>query len=283
MRLTVCNGHLILNFDLSWQLVLELLLLGSVSGFLAGMLGIGGGMLMVPFLTLLLTHKNFPPDLVIKMAVATSLATICFTSIASVRAHQSRGAVRWDVVKLLAPGIIVGGLIGAQIAKALPTQALAILFAAFIGFSATQMVLNKKPAASRQLPKGAGMFGAGGLIGLLSSLVGAGGAFISVPFMTWCNLPIHMAVGTSAALGFPIALAGTAGYVIAGWSMHDLPPGALGFLYVPALLVISVASMSTARWGASAAHRLDMAQLRRMFALLLYSLAAYMLFKAFGT
>jgi uncharacterized protein len=272
-----------MSFDLSWQLVLELLLLGSVSGFLAGLLGIGGGMLMVPFLTLLLTHKHFPPDLVIKMAVATSLATICFTSIASVRAHQARGAVRWDVVKLLAPGIIVGGLIGAQIAKALPTTALAVLFAAFIGFSATQMLLNKKPAASRQLPKGAGMFGAGGVIGLLSSLVGAGGAFISVPFMTWCNLPIHNAVGTSAALGFPIAVAGTVGYVVAGWSLHDLPPGALGFLYLPALFVISVASMSTARWGAAAAHRMDMAQLRRMFAVLLYGLAAYMLFKAFGT
>ena len=268
-----------MGFDLSWQLVLELLLLGSVSGFLAGLLGIGGGMLMVPFLTLLLTHKNFPPDLVIKIAVATSLATICFTSIASVRAHQARGAVRWDVVKLLAPGIIFGGLLGAQIAKALPTTALAILFSTFIAFSATQMLLNKKPAASRQLPTGTGMFGAGGLIGLLSSLVGAGGAFISVPFMTWCNLPIHNAVGTSAALGFPIALAGTVGYVIAGWSLHDLPAGTLGFLYMPALLVISIASMSTARWGAAAAHKMDMAQLRRMFAFLLYVLAAYMLWK----
>lgn len=269
-----------MSFDLSWQLVLELLLLGSVSGFLAGMLGIGGGMLMVPFLTLLLTHKHFPSDLVIKMAVATSLATICFTSIASVRAHQARGAVRWDVVKLLAPGIVVGGLIGAQIAKAMPTAVVAVLFAAFIGFSATQMLLNKKPTATRELPQGAGMFGAGGLIGLLSSLVGAGGAFISVPFMIWCNLPMHNAVGTSAALGFPIALAGTLGYVIAGWSMHDLPPGALGFLYLPALVVISVASMSTARWGASVAHRMDMAQLRRMFALLLYALAAWMLWNA---
>ena len=277
-----------MSFDLSWQLVLELLLLGSVIGFLAGLLGIGGGMLMVPFLTLLLAHKNFPADLVLKMAVATSLATICFTSIASVRAHHARGAVRWDVVKLLAPGIVAGGLLGAQIAKALPNTVLAVLFAVFIGFSATQMLWNKKPAASRQLPRGtgvfsAGMFGAGGLIGLLSSLVGAGGAFISVPFLTWCNLPIHNAVGTSAALGFPIALASTVGYVIAGWSLHDLPPGAFGFLYLPALLVISVASMSTARWGAAAAHRLNMMQLRRMFAVLLYGLAAYMLFKAFGT
>lgn len=271
-----------MTLGLGWQLVLELLLLGCVAGFLAGLLGIGGGMLMVPFLTLLLTHKGFPTELVIKMAVATSLATICFTSIASVRAHHLRGAVRWDVVRLLAPGIVVGGLLGAQIAKALPTQVLGVLFAGFIGFSATQMLLNKKPKPSRRLPRAPGMFGAGGVIGLLSALVGAGGAFISVPFMTWCNLPIHNAVGTSAALGFPIALAGTVGYVIAGWSLHGLPAGALGFLYLPALLVISLASVTTARWGAAAAHSLDVGQLKRAFAALLYSLSAYMLYKAFS-
>ena len=124
------------------------------------------------------------------------------------------------------------------------------------------------------------MFGAGGVIGLLSALVGAGGAFISVPFMTWCNLPIHNAVGPSAALGFPIALAGTLGYIIAGWSLQGLPAGALGFLYLPALLVISLASVTTARWGAGAAHRLDVRQLKRVFAALLYSLSGYMLYKA---
>ena len=269
-----------MTFGLGGQLVLELLLLGCVIGFLAGLLGIGGGMLMVPFLTLLLTHKGFPAELVIKMAVATSLATIAFTSIASVRAHHLRGAVRWDVVKLLAPGIVLGSLLGAQVAKALPSAVLAVLFAAFIGFSATQMLLNRKPKPTRQLPKAAGMFGAGGVIGLLSSLVGAGGAFVSVPFMTWCNLPIHNAVGTSAALGFPIALAGTVGYIIAGWSLHDLPPGAIGFLYLPALLVISLASVTTARWGAEAAHRLDVRQLKRVFAALLYLLSGYMLYKA---
>jgi uncharacterized protein len=268
-----------MSLGLGWQLILELLLLGCVTGFLAGLLGIGGGMMMVPFLTLLLTHKGFPADLVIKMAVATSLATICFTSVASVRAHHQRAAVRWDVVKLLAPGIMLGSLLGAQLAKALPVAALAILFACFVSFSATQMLLNKKPKPSRQLPKGPGMFGAGSVIGLLSALVGAGGAFISVPFMTWCNLPIRNAVGTSAALGFPIALAGTVGYVIAGWSLQGLPAGTLGFLYLPALLVISLASVTTARWGAAAAHRLDVQHLKRVFATLLFSLSGYMLYK----
>lgn len=261
-------------------LIAELLLLGSFAGFMAGLLGVGGGMLMVPFMTLLLTLKGFPAALVVKIAVATSLATILFTSLSSVRAHQARGAVRWPVVRALAPGIVLGGLVGAQIAKALPGQALAALFAAFVGYSATRMLIDRKPQPTRQLPGAAGLFGTGGVIGAVSSLVGAGGAFMSVPFMTRCNVPIHHAVGTSAALGFPIALAGTAGYVIAGWGLQGLPAGTLGFIYLPALAVISVASVLTAPLGARTAHALDRRQLQRVFALLLYGLAGYMLYKA---
>lgn len=269
-----------MSYDLGWQLILELLMLGCISGFLAGLLGVGGGMMLVPFMTLLLSFKQMPPPHVIKMAVATSLATICFTSISSVRAHQRRGAVRWDIVKLLAPGIILGSLIGAQIAKALPSRALALFFAAFVSYSATQMFRNRKPRPTRQLPDGIGMFGTGGVIGSLSTLVGAGGAFVSVPFMVACNVSIHQAVATSAAIGVPIALAGTVGYVVAGWSLHDMPPGTLGYLYLPGLLTIAAASVVTAPIGARLAYRLDMAQLKRVFACLLYGLAIYMLYKA---
>jgi uncharacterized membrane protein YfcA len=267
------------TLGLGWQLIVELLLLGAFAGFLAGLLGVGGGMLMVPFMTFVLTSKGMPTAYVVKMAIATSLATICFTSVSSVRSHHQRGAVRWDVVLLLAPGIVAGSLIGAQVAKALPTQYLALLFAVFVGFSGTQMLLERKPKPSRQLPGPQGTFGAGGVIGLLSALVGAGGAFVSVPFMTWCNVPIHNAVATSAALGFPIALAGTIGYIIAGWSLNDMPPGAVGFIYLPALVTIAAASVMTAPFGARLAHQLNMAQLRRVFAVLLYGLAGYMLYK----
>ena len=267
---------------LGWQIIVELLLLGAFTGFLAGLLGIGGGMLMVPFVTLLLSSKAVPAQYVVKMAVATSLATICFTSIASVRAHHQRGAVRWDVARLLAPGIVAGSLLGAQIAKALPAHALALLFAAFISFSATQTFLKKTPKPTRQLPGVGGMLGAGGVIGTLAALVGAGGAFVSVPFMTRCNVPIHNAVATSAALGFPVAFGGTVGYIIAGWSLHDMPAGTLGFIYLPALLTIAAASVLTAPLGARAAHRLDIGQLQRVFAVMLYALAAYMVYKAFG-
>ena len=271
-----------MTLGLGWALILELLLLGAFAGFLAGLLGVGGGMLMVPFMTFVLSSKGVPAQYVVKMAIATSLATICFTSISSVRTHHLRGAVRWHIVKLLAPGIVAGSLLGAQLAKVLPTQSLALLFAVFVGFSATQMLIDRKPKPSRQLPGAQGTLAAGGAIGMLSALVGAGGAFVSVPFMTWCNVPIHNAVATSAALGFPIAFAGTLGYVIAGWSLHDMPAGALGFIYLPALVAIAAASVLTAPIGARLAHQLPMAQLRRAFAVLLYGLAAYMLYKGSG-
>lgn len=265
-----------MSLDLGWQLLLELLLLGAAAGFVAGLLGVGGGMLMVPFMTFLLAARGMPSQHVVKMAVATSLATICFTSISSVRAHHLKGAVRWDIVRALAPGILVGGLLGAQLAIALPSKLLALVFAVFVGVSATQMVLDKKPRPTRQLPGGPGLFGVGGLIGTVSALVGAGGAFLSVPFMSACNVAIHTAVATAAAVGFPIAVAGTLGYVVGGWSLVDMPAGTVGYIYVPALVTIAAASVLTAPLGARTAHRLQVAQLKRVFAVLLYTLAAYM-------
>jgi uncharacterized protein len=259
----------------------ELLVLGAFTGFLAGLLGIGGGMLMVPFLTLLLSQRGVDAGLAVKMAIATSMATILFTSISSVRAHHRRGAVRWPLVRGMAPGIILGGLLaGAGVFALVKGQGLALFFAVFVGFSATQMLIDKKPKPTRQMPGTLGQGAAGTGIGFLSGLVGAGGGFISVPFMAWCNVPIHQAVATSAALGFPIALANTAGYVIGGWRLPAPLQGAFGYLYLPALVVIALASVVMAPVGARAAHAMDVRQLKRVFALLLYLLAAYMLYKA---
>ncbi|MGY8903439.1 MAG: sulfite exporter TauE/SafE family protein [Burkholderiales bacterium] len=265
--------------DLSPLLIVELAAIGLCTGFLAGLLGIGGGMLMVPFITIILSAKGYPDEYTVKMAVATSLATICLTSLASVRAHHQRGAVLWPIVRLLTPGILLGSLVGAQLAAALSGKTLSILFAVFVAFSATQMFLDRKPRATRTLPGSLGTFGMGWLIGMLSSLVGAGGAFISVPFMTWCNVKIHNAVGTSAALGFPIALAGTAGYIWAGQNLPQMPSGSVGYLYLPGLVVISLASMSTAPLGARTAHSMDIRPLRKVFAGVLYVLAAYFLLR----
>lgn len=265
-----------------WPLAVELLALGTFTGFLAGLLGIGGGMLMVPFLTYLLSHRGVDTGVAVKMAIATSMATIMFTSLSSVRAHHRRGAVRWEVVRGMAPGIVAGGLLAGAGAFALVKgQGLALFFALFVGFSATQMLIDKRPSPSRQMPGLPGKAAAGTAIGFLSGLVGAGGGFVSVPFMTWCNVAIHEAVATSAALGFPIALANTLGYVVGGWSLPPALPGAFGYLYLPALFIIVCASVLTAPLGARAAHGMNVRQLKRAFASLLYALAAYMLFKSF--
>lgn len=264
-------------------LILELAALGLCTGFLAGLLGIGGGMVMVPFLTWMLGQRGISPDLAVKMAIATSMATIIFTSISSVRAHHKKGAVRWDLVKGLAPGIVLGSLLGSLgIFALVKGTSLALFFAAFVGFSATQMFLDKKPAPTRQMPGFVGLIGSGGLIGLLSGLVGAGGGFVSVPFMTWCNVAIHNAVATSAALGFPIALANVTGYVVSGMSLTDLPPYSFGYLWLPGLIVIAICSVLMAPLGAATAHKLPVKQLKRVFAGILYLLAAYMLFKGFS-
>ena len=266
---------------MSLTIIAAFLLLGAGVGFTAGLLGVGGGMLLVPFITLMLTARSFPNELILHMAIATSLATILLTSLSSVLAHHRSGAVRWDIVKLLAPGILIGSWIGPWIGKQMNSTALALFFAFFIALSAVQMLIDKKPAAARELPAGPGMFGVGGVIGVMAGLLGAGGGFISVPFMTMCNVRIHQAVATSAALGFPIALAGTLSNIYFGMTTPNLPEGALGFVYLPALLVISPVSMLTAPLGAKAAHALPMKTLRKIFAIALFVLAAYMLRRAF--
>ena len=258
--------------------------LGSCTGFAAGLLGIGGGMILVPFLTFLFTMYGFPTDIIVHVAIATSMATILFTSLSSVRAHHKRGAVRWDIVIALAPGILAGGLIGGgKVFAILKTAWLSFIFAGFVGFSAYQMLMNKKPQPSRTLPGKAGMFSVGSFIGFLSSLVGAGGGFISVPFMTWCNVAMHNAVATSAALGFPIAAASAIGYILSGYGNPNLPAGSIGYVYTPALASIAIASVLTAPLGAKVAHQLNVAQLKKVFALVLFCLAAYMLNKGLAS
>ncbi|MES2316294.1 MAG: sulfite exporter TauE/SafE family protein [Pseudomonadota bacterium] len=265
------------------SLVLILLLMGAGGGFAAGLLGVGGGMVLVPFVTMIFTAKGFPPAVVVHMAIATSLATILFTSLSSVRAHHAHGAVRWPIVWQIAPGILVGSWIGPWIGKQLDTGMLALVFGLFVAFSATQMILNRKPAAARELPKAPGMLAAGVGIGTVAGLVGAGGGFLSVPFMSWCNVKMHNAVATSAALGFPIALAGTLSNVYFGWNEAGLPAYSLGYIYVPALLVIAAASVLMAPFGARAAHRMPVVKLKRIFAIVLYFLASYMLWKAYAS
>ncbi len=265
------------------MLVPIFLAIGGVVGFIAGLLGIGGGMTMIPMLTLIFSYQHFPPEHILHIAVATSLATIVFTSIASVRAHHAHDAVVWPIFWKLAPGILAGSLLGPQLVSGLSTSALSGVFAAFAAFTATRLLRSPKPKPTRSLPGPSGMFAVGSAIGVLSSIVGAGGAFISVPFMTACNVRIHNAVATSAALGLPIAAAGTVGYLIAGLRQTDLPPYTVGYVNLPALFAIATASMLAAPAGARMAHRWPVARLRRAFAVLLYAVAVFFLWKVFAS
>lgn len=262
--------------DLSLLTLFSFAAIGAVGGLLAGLLGIGGGMFLVPALTLIFSAIGVAPQLCVKMAVATSLATILATSVSSVAAHHRRGAVLWPVAARLAPGLVLGSVLGPFVARVLSARTMTIAFAVFVSYSAVQLFLDKKPQPARALPGPWGMAGAGAGIGALSSLVGAGGGFVSVPFMTWCNVRIHNAVATSAALGLPIALAGTVGYVVSGWDLQGAPAHSLGYIYLPALLSIAAASVLLAPLGARVAHQMNVRQLKRAFALLLLALAATM-------
>jgi uncharacterized membrane protein YfcA len=266
----------------TWALVPVYIAIGSVVGFLAGLLGIGGSLIMMPPLTLIFAHEGFPPEHILHIAVATSMATIIFTSISSVRAHASHGAVLWPVVMKLAPGILIGSLLGPQIVGLMSTAVLACVFAIFAAFTALRLLWDKKPKPTRELPGTTGLVGVGVGIGLLSSMVGAGGAFVSVPFMTACNIKLQKAVGTSAALGLPIAVAGTIGFLVAGMRQQGLPAYSLGYIYLPALLVIVSASIISAPIGARLAHQWPVAHLRRAFACLLLAISTFFFWKAFN-
>lgn len=257
-----------------------LLVLGVISGILAGMLGIGGGLMLVPILTFILVDGGTPVEHVVHASIGTSLGVIFLTSASSARAHHRAGAVKWNIVVSFVPGLLIGGLLGSKLAALLPTTELALVFGLFVIFSAYQMYSDKKPKASRVLPDKTGMTGVGTIIGAASAMVGAGGGFLSVPFMIWSNVPLRNAVATSAAMGFPIAMFSCAGYIINGWSLADMPKGYLGYLYLPAILTIGSMSMLFAPVGAKLAHSLPTQIIKKVFALLLAGIALSMIYKA---
>ena len=257
-------------------------LLGIFAGFVAGLFGVGGGLTIVPLLFMLFTAQDFPIEHSMHLALGTSMATIVFTSISSMRAHHAHGAVRWDVVHSLAPGLVLGTFGGSLVAGQVPTGPMTVIFVVIVYYASLQMILDFKPHAHRQLPGPVGLFAAGGIIGVISSLVAAGGGFLSIPFMLFCNVAIHAAVGTSSALGFPIAVAGAIGYIVAGWNDTGLPAYTLGYIYLPAFFGIVVMSISMAPVGARLAHKLPVKKLKRAFGGFLALLASKMLYSLIG-
>ncbi len=261
------------------EFVFACLLLGTVVGFFAGMLGIGGGALLVPILVSLFERLQVVPEHILHLALGTSMAAIVVSAAISLRTHHAHGAVDWFVVRTMTAGVLVGTAAGTFIARQVSTQGLSVIFAIFIGYVALNMLIGIKPKPSRQLPGPAGLIAAGGGIGLVSALVAIGGGALTVPFLTWCNRDLRHAIGTSAALGLPIAVSGTAGYVFNGWGVEGLPPQVLGYVHLPALVAIVAASLFTTPVGARAAHRLPIPTIKRLFSLLLVALALRMLWK----
>lgn len=249
---------------------------GLIAGFVAGLFGVGGGLIIVPILTFIFVAQNFPIEHIVHLALGTSLASIIFTSVSSIRAHDRHGAVHWHAVKRIAPGIVLGTLGGTVLAARLATPVLTIVFVLFVFYVATQILLGFRPKPSRGLPGNIGMTLTGSVIGAVSSLVGIGGGTLSVPFLTWCNLALPRAIGTSAAIGLPIAVAGAVGYIINGLSERNLPQYAIGFIYLPALAGVILGSVVTAPLGAKLTHSLPVDRLRKLFALLLYVIGARM-------
>jgi uncharacterized membrane protein YfcA len=253
------------------------LALGAAVGFLAGLLGIGGGAVVVPMLVFVFTAQGLPAQHILHIALGTAMATIMFTSISSMRAHHAHGAVDWSIARAMAPGILTGSFCAALLAGFIPTRPLAVMFTALVFYAATQILLDLRPKSTRELPGAAGLFGAGAAIGGVSSLMAAGGAFLCIPFLAWCSVPLRRAIGTAAAVGLPIAMAGTAGYMLQGLRADGLPAASLGYVYLPALVLVAGASMLAAPCGARVAHRLPVKRLRIVFALVLYAVAGRML------
>ena len=250
---------------------------GAVAGVLAGLLGVGGGIVIVPMLDIVFEMLGYPEGQIHQLALGTSLASIMVTSVSSSRAHWKRGAVHFDILRNITPGILLGTFCGGLVATRMPTFFLRAFFIVFLLFVAAQMLSGYKPKASREMPGFAGTCAAGGVIGFVSSFVGIGGGTLSVPFMTFCNVPMHHAVGTSAAIGFPIAVAGTVSYVVGGWQAPGLPEGCFGYVSVLAFLGIACVSFFFAPVGARLSHALPTAKLKKAFACFLVIVAMKML------
>ena len=251
-------------------------LTGALVGFLAGLLGIGGGMTLVPILAALFSAQMLSTDHNVHMALATAMASAAFTSSASVREHHKHGGVDWTTVKLMVPGMVTGSLFSTFASGWLTQRSLAIAFAVIVFGAATQMLLGKKPHAARAMPGPMPAFAIGLCIGTLSGLVSAGGTFLIMPVMLYGGIAMRVAIGTGAAIGIPVTVIGTLGFIASGWRVPDLPDYHFGFVYLPALGALVAASIFTAPAGARLAQRLPVATLKRIFALLMYVLAMKM-------
>jgi uncharacterized protein len=259
------------------EILLLYLVAGCGAGFFAGLLGIGGGIILVPMLVMIFSVQGVAVTVVMPLALGTSLACIIFTSLSSVRAHHARGAVDWQLVQRMTPGLVVGAALGAAVSAHVSPVFLKVAFLAFTTIAATQLLVGREAPASRNLPGRTGLLAAGSAIAGIATIVGVGGASVAVPFMTWCSVALRRAIGTGSALGLPIAVSGVIGYIVYGLHATEVPPLSLGFVYLPALVPIAAGSMLAAPIGVAVAHKLPVPTLKKIFAVTMYVVAARML------
>lgn len=259
-----------------YEMYLEFALIGIVAGYLAGFLGIGGGFVVVPALTWLFLRDSATAPWAIHMAVATSLATMLVTSLSSIMAHHRRDAIHWSVVRSLAAGLITGAVLGAVIADALHGDALVRVFGTFALLAGVQLVLGRQPEGEKPLPGQPAASLVGLLFGTISSLIGIGGGALTGPWQMWHGIKAQSAVATSAACGYPIAVAGTLSFVLLG-SDGNLPGQALGYVHLPAFAGIALTSALAAPLGAATVHRLPPKLVRRIFGVFLLLVGLRML------
>lgn len=243
--------------------------LGALAGTLAGLFGIGGGLVIVPVLIFSFGLQGISPEVAAHLAVGTSLATIVFTSISSIRSHHVKKGVRWELFRPMTAGIVVGAIVGAWTASMLSGQSLELIIGVFVILVALKMLLEVNPKPGRDVPGTVGLSAAGAGIGWASAIFGIGGGTLTVPFLSWCNVRMQQAVGTSAACGLPIAVAGALTNIATGWQQPQLPELSVGFIYLPALIGIVATSVFFAQFGAELAHRLDAHVLKKIFAVVL--------------
>lgn len=265
---------------MSLALIIMYAAVGTVAGLIAGLLGIGGGIVTVPLLHLVLNFQGIENALIHKIAIGTSLGGIMCTVVSSAAAHHRMGSVDWKTVFRFTPGILVGAWCGAYLASIMPSQYLQIVFVVFLSYVIFNMLAGKKPKPTRHLPGPAGLCAVGSLVGCVAGLVGIGGGTISIPYLLWNNVPMLRTIGTAAAISFPAAVSGAIGNVFNGWNTPGLPEGSLGFVYLPGLLCLVTMSMLMAPIGAKLAHRLPVPTLKKCFACVLIVVAAKMLYGA---
>ncbi|WP_108944318.1 sulfite exporter TauE/SafE family protein [Shewanella halifaxensis] len=254
----------------SWLYIFCICLtLGAVIGFMAGLLGIGGGLIAVPALMHILPQVGVTAEKLPHVAIATSLAAIILTSLSSARAHHKRGNIPWSLFRSMMPGFVLGALCSGYISELIEAKFLQQIFAVFVILMALQMAFPFKAESSRDLPSPISLFIAATLIAIIAALMGIGGGVLLVPFLTWCGLQMRYAVGFSAATGLLIALFGSIGYTLAGWGTAGLPEWTLGYIYLPALIGIVTTSMLMAPVGARAATTLPTTKLKKAFAVFL--------------